>query len=218
MIDRDDPATDLALAAIDLGPGDRPGIGDRPIIGGNRPGWGGGNIGSGNIGSGNINIGSGNTVINNRPGWGNNVWRRATWWGLGISSRRRTLEQLLVRSPRASITTTAGTTVGGAATGVRVVLAVCLRRHGVGTRRDVCRRGVTTTAPVTPTANPYYVASATPAYDYSQPIVINTYNTPTSDASADASPEQTTTATQESPQETEGYQVVRRGTRGVHQG
>ena len=56
-------------------------------------------------------------------------------------------------------------------------------------------------------SNPYYVASATPAYDYSQPIVINTYNTPTADASADASPEQTTTATQESTQVAEGYKV-----------
>ena len=35
-------------------------------------------------------------------------------------------------------------------------------------------------------ANPYYVASAAPVYDYSQPIVINTYNVPTADASADS--------------------------------
>ena len=60
-------------------------------------------------------------------------------------------------------------------------------------------------------SNPYYVASATPAYDYSQPIVINTYNTPTADATADASPEQSTTATQdtvqETPQESEAYKA-----------
>jgi tetratricopeptide (TPR) repeat protein len=34
-------------------------------------------------------------------------------------------------------------------------------------------------------SNPYYEAAAMPAYDYSQPIVINTYNSPASEASAD---------------------------------
>ena len=34
--------------------------------------------------------------------------------------------------------------------------------------------------------NPYYVAPAAPVYDYSQPIVINTYNTPSADASAES--------------------------------
>ena len=33
--------------------------------------------------------------------------------------------------------------------------------------------------------NPYYASSAMPAYDYSQPIVINTYNSPAAEASAD---------------------------------
>ncbi|MCH5377552.1 MAG: hypothetical protein JJ992_26645, partial [Planctomycetes bacterium] len=44
-------------------------------------------------------------------------------------------------------------------------------------------------------SNPYYVttAAATPVYDYSQPIVINTYNTPTADATSDSSNEQTAT-------------------------
>ena len=37
-------------------------------------------------------------------------------------------------------------------------------------------------------ANPYYVASAAPVYDYSQPIVVNTYNTPAADASAESTP------------------------------
>ena len=46
-----------------------------------------------------------------------------------------------------------------------------------------------------------------PAYDYSQPIVINTYNTPTADAAADASPEQTNVQQQDSPATEAGYQV-----------
>ena len=57
-------------------------------------------------------------------------------------------------------------------------------------------------------SNPYYVASATPAYDYSQPIVINTYNTPTADASATSAPEQTASveATQTAAQDA-GYRL-----------
>ena len=35
-------------------------------------------------------------------------------------------------------------------------------------------------------SNPYYVESAAPAYDYSQPIVINTYNAPTAEESAES--------------------------------
>ncbi|MFZ5833035.1 MAG: tetratricopeptide repeat protein [Planctomycetota bacterium] len=46
--------------------------------------------------------------------------------------------------------------------------------------------------------NPYYVESAMPAYDYSQPIVINTYNTPSADGSA--------TAVTESPEDA-AYQL-----------
>ena len=106
-----------------------------------------------------------------------------------------------------TITIMAGTMVDGATTGA----AVGTRRSCLGPRpgewRPRCPRGATTTATTTAYSNPYYVASATPAYDYSQPIVINTYNTPTADASADASPEQTTTATQESPQEAEAYKA-----------
>jgi tetratricopeptide (TPR) repeat protein len=49
---------------------------------------------------------------------------------------------------------------------------------------------------------------ATPAYDYSQPIVINTYNTPTAEATSDSSNEQTATQTVEDTAETEaGYQL-----------
>ncbi len=46
-----------------------------------------------------------------------------------------------------------------------------------------------------------------PAYDYSQPIVINTYNSPTAQASADASPEQAVTQQQESTETTAAYQT-----------
>ncbi len=65
-------------------------------------------------------------------------------------------------------------------------------------------------------SNPYYVASATPAYDYSEPIVINTYNTPTADASAEASPEQA--APKESPQTTGGYALFDRAREAFKQG
>ena len=105
------------------------------------------------------------------------------------------------------VTITAGTTGRGAATG-----AVVGTRHwspapsGWGLAATLPAWGYNYGTSIV-YANPYYVAEATPAYDYSQPIVINTYNMPTSDASADASPEQTTTATKESPQVTQGYQL-----------
>ncbi len=44
-----------------------------------------------------------------------------------------------------------------------------------------------------------------PAYDYSQPIVINTYNTPTSDATAEGVP-QVTSAQPPSTDEDAGYE------------
>ncbi len=46
-------------------------------------------------------------------------------------------------------------------------------------------------------SNPYYVESAEPMYDYSQPIVINTYATPGGDTSAEPATE--------SPETTEAY-------------
>ncbi len=58
-------------------------------------------------------------------------------------------------------------------------------------------------------SNPYYVESATPAYNYSQPISISTYDTPTDDASADSASDTqaaATAPTPESPQTTEAYQ------------
>jgi tetratricopeptide (TPR) repeat protein len=55
-------------------------------------------------------------------------------------------------------------------------------------------------------SNPYYVQSAEPAYDYSQPIVINTYNAPTADASAESTADSGPPAP-ESPQTAEAYQL-----------
>ena len=56
-------------------------------------------------------------------------------------------------------------------------------------------------------SNPYYVESSSPAYNYSQPIVINTYNTSESDASADGQAATGQATTPESPQMTEVYQL-----------
>ena len=54
-------------------------------------------------------------------------------------------------------------------------------------------------------ANPYYVASAAPAYDYAQPIVINNYDVPADDASAEL-PYDATPPAAESPHMTAAYQ------------
>ena len=59
-------------------------------------------------------------------------------------------------------------------------------------------------------ANPYYVPSAAPVYDYSQPMVVNTYDAPTDDAPADSSSDSQTAAAApapQSPQTTEAYQL-----------
>ncbi len=60
-------------------------------------------------------------------------------------------------------------------------------------------------------SNPYYVASpavVTAPYDYSQPIVINTYNNPSAEATSDSSNEQTSTQTvEETAEEQAGYKL-----------
>ncbi len=60
-------------------------------------------------------------------------------------------------------------------------------------------------------SNPYYVETpvvATSAYDYSQPIVINTYNSPSAESTSDSSNEQTSTQTVEETAETQaGYKL-----------
>jgi tetratricopeptide (TPR) repeat protein len=53
-------------------------------------------------------------------------------------------------------------------------------------------------------SNPYYVASAEPAYDYSQPIAVATYDAPVADESAEPSSEAAPPAP-ESPQMAEAY-------------
>jgi hypothetical protein len=56
-------------------------------------------------------------------------------------------------------------------------------------------------------SNPYYVVQdtvTTPVYDYSQPIVINTYNTSASDSSTDQTVTQTT---EDSPETQAGYEL-----------
>jgi tetratricopeptide (TPR) repeat protein len=59
-------------------------------------------------------------------------------------------------------------------------------------------------------ANPYYVASAAPVYDYSQPIAVNSYDTSASDASADVGGAQAPAPAPESPQQAEAYQLFDR--------
>ncbi len=166
--------------------------------------------------AGNINIGSGNTVINNRPGWGNN---RPGWgnnwgggwgnnWGGGWGFRpgggnwgNHWYNHHVNNWHHGWYHGAWCGNWGGGWYSPLVAGAV-----GWGLAATLPAWGFNY-GPSYAYANPYYVAEAIPAFDYSQPIVINTYNTPTSDASADASPEQTTTATQESPQVTQGYQV-----------
>ena len=58
-------------------------------------------------------------------------------------------------------------------------------------------------------SNPYYVASAAPVYDYSQPIVVNTYDMPAADASAESTSDAAAPAP-ESPQMAEAYQFFDR--------
>jgi tetratricopeptide (TPR) repeat protein len=174
----------------------RPG---RPGIGGNRPG-----IGSGNIGSGNINIGSGNNIVNNwnnnwnnfgpgqggwgyRPGgghWGDHWYDRHVhhhhhnWYhGAWCDNWGGGWYTPLVY----------GATAWG--------LAATLPAWGYNYSYAYTY------------SNPYYVAAASPAYDYSQPIVINTYNTPSADASADAAPQQTAAATAQASPTEEGYRL-----------
>jgi tetratricopeptide (TPR) repeat protein len=55
-------------------------------------------------------------------------------------------------------------------------------------------------------ANPYYVESAAPVYDYSQPVVIDTYDTPTAETSAEPASDAAAPAP-ESPETAEAYQL-----------
>ena len=191
--------------------------GDRPIIGGNRPGggWGNGNGWGNRPGGGGINIGNGNNIGNNwnNNNWNNNNWNNNNIW-LGGGNRWRG---------------NGGWGFGaGHGNWGNFWFDNCIHNHHHGWYHGAwCGNwgnnwyapvvfgatawGLAATLPswgynyAYPYSNPYYVAAESAPYDYSQPIVINTYNTPTSDASADASPEQTTTATQETTATSEGY-------------
>ena len=182
-------------------PGD---INDRPIIGGNRPGggwgnrpgWGGGDL---NIGSGNTIINNNNNNINNWFGGGNNVWNGNGW---GFGNRHGNwgnywYDRHLNNHHHGWYH---GAWCGN--WGARWYSPFVFGATAWGMAAVLPSWGYNYTYTYT---NPYYVASPTPVYDYSQPIVINTYNTPTADASATASPEQTTTATQETTATAEGY-------------
>jgi len=60
-------------------------------------------------------------------------------------------------------------------------------------------------------SNPYYVASPALVYDYSQPIVVNTYDTPPADASTDGGdypPAPPAAPAPESPQTSEAHQLL----------
>jgi tetratricopeptide (TPR) repeat protein len=199
------------------GVGERPGIGERPGNGPNRPGPGDGPIiGSGNRpGGGNRPIVGGGNNIGNRPviGGGNNIVNRPggnnnfvnvnrPGWGLGDSGRpgygnwgdhwyghhvpphyhgwyHGCWSGNWGRYWYAPVV------AGATAWGLSAVLPSWGYAYGYTY------------------SNPYYVASAAPVYDYSQPIVVNTFNTP-----ADVSAESTAEAAPapESPQTVEAYQ------------
>jgi tetratricopeptide (TPR) repeat protein len=173
-----------------IGP-NRPGTGDRPIIGsrpggGNRPIIGGGNTIVHRPGGGNVNIGN----INNRPGWGLGSAGHGHWadhwydhhvpphyhgWYHGCWSGNWGRYWY------------APVVAGATAWGLSAVLPSWGYAYG------------------STYSNPYYVASAMPVYDYSQPIAINTYDTPAADSTS--APQAVAEApAPEAPQTAEGYQ------------
>ena len=164
------------------GIGERPGTGDRPIIGGgNRPGGGDRPIigGRNNI----VNRpGGGNAFvnINNRPGWGlgdggHGNWGDR-WYNHNVPSRYHGWYHGCWNGHWGNYWW-----AGAAIWGLNALLPSWGYAYG-----DTY-------------SNPYYVESAAPVYDYSQPIVVNNYDTePASDAAA---------APAESPQAAEAYQL-----------
>ena len=56
-------------------------------------------------------------------------------------------------------------------------------------------------------SNPYYEVAAMPAYDYSQPIVINTYNSPASEAAAEGGTTVAPAPPAATPKEDAGYEL-----------
>jgi len=187
------------------GIGERPGIGvkppglaDRPIIGdGNRPGGGNRPI-----------IGGGNNIVN-RPGGNNNfVNVNRSGWGLGpggpagygrwsdhwynhyVPPRYRGWYHGCWSGHWGSYWY-APIVAGATAWGLNALLPSWGYRYGFVY------------------SNPYYVQPAVPVYDYSQPIVINSYDMPAADASVESTSDQQAAAAPapESPQTAEAYQL-----------
>ena len=146
------------------GVGDRPGTGDRPIIGGgNRPGSNRpGRPGDGNINIGNdINIGGGN-VIGNRPGWDRPNWNRPDWgWGGGGWAGH--WHNNCIRPHYGWYN---GCWNGYWGSNWYAPLAWGAVGWGLGALTSAWGYG-------TEYYNPYYAESA--PYDYSQPVVVNNY-------------------------------------------
>jgi tetratricopeptide (TPR) repeat protein len=200
-------------------PGERPGIGDlrpgtgerpttlpgnirpgdRPIVGGgNRPGPGNRPI----IGGGNNNniIGGGNNInINTRPGWGlggGGYWGGGhghwgnQWCGCHVGPHYGGWYHGCWAGcwgDRWYVPLAYGATVWG----INSLLPAWGYSYGYNY------------------ANPYYVPvkSSQPDYDYSQPIVINTYNSPSSEATTDSNQASVQQVVQETPEQTASYQL-----------
>jgi hypothetical protein len=153
----------------------RPGIGNRPDIG-NRPVIGGGNV---------VNRPGGNNNfvnINNRPGWGmgdTGHWRN-DWYDHHVPPHHQGWYHGCWPGNWGRYWY-APVVVGGTLWGLNALLPSWGYAYGYTY------------------ANPYYVESTMPTYDYSQPVVINNYNAPAEGAPA-APPA-------ESPETTEAYRL-----------
>jgi tetratricopeptide (TPR) repeat protein len=202
--------------------GDRPGIGggNRPVIGGDRPGPGAGTrpnagnrpvIDGGNNfvnrpgGNNNFNRPGGNNNfvnINNRAGWGGGYWGGGHWGGNYGNWAGNWHDHHINHWHDGWYHGCWGghwgnnwyvpLAYGAAAWGVNALLPAWGYGYGYNYY-----------------SNPYYAVPtevAQPVYDYSQPIVINTYNTPEVENMA-AGQAPTQQVAQDSPQQTEGYQI-----------
>jgi tetratricopeptide (TPR) repeat protein len=177
----------------------RPGAGDRPTIGGgnrpgrpNRPGIGGGNVNIGN----NVNVGnrpgSGN-FVGSRPGWDHGNWNNPGW-GLGGGGWAGNWHNNCIRPHYGWYN---GCWNGGYwGSNWYRPLAWGAVGWGLGSLTSGWGYG-------TGYYNPYYtepVAAATVPYDYSQPVVVNSYVA--SDADNGAAP------TEAAPETTDAQQAT----------
>jgi len=184
--------------------GQRPGTGERPAIGSTRPGTGDRPVIGNRPGGGERPIiGGGNNVVN-RPGGNNNFVNinNRPGWGLGDAGHGRWADQWHDHhvpshyhgwyhgcwSGQWGRYWYAPVVAGATAWGLNALLPRWGYDYGYAY------------------SNPYYVESATPVYDYSQPVAINTYNTATADVPAESTAEAAAPAP-ESPQMAEAYQL-----------